>query len=113
MLQVLIPLVCQYLATIPRAGEAASPTARKPQDVTPLPFAFPLQPVRENVKCVAIRCIVIGVPPPECSHQSGSMQYFVRMNFSKTTQLNYCRPPVPRCSTKLVVQQHPRAPAGF
>jgi hypothetical protein len=49
-IQELIPLVCQYLAAIPPGGPGTSPVARSPQDVKPLPFAFPQQPVRENVK---------------------------------------------------------------
>lgn len=48
--EVLLPLVCQYLGAIPRAPEGGSPAARSPQDVTPLPFGFPQQPVREDVK---------------------------------------------------------------
>ncbi len=47
--QVLIPLLEQYLASIP-AADGDSPTKRSPRDVTPLPFAFPEQPVREDVK---------------------------------------------------------------
>jgi hypothetical protein len=48
--QELLPLVCQYLAAIPRKGQDATPVARSPKDVKPLPFAFPQQPVREDVK---------------------------------------------------------------
>jgi hypothetical protein len=49
--EVLEPLLEQYLASIPPSVEGNGPVAgRSPQDVTPLPFAFPEEPVREDVK---------------------------------------------------------------
>lgn len=52
--EVLLPLLQQYLGSIPAADAGSSPRARRPADVTPLPFAFPEQPVREDVKCEQI-----------------------------------------------------------
>lgn len=48
----LLPLVEQLLASIP---PSAAPAPRTPQDATPLPFAFPEHPVREDVRSVPAR----------------------------------------------------------
>ena len=54
----LLALVKQLLASIP---PSPAPAPRTPQDATPLPFAFPEHPVREDVRCSS--------PPPQCRLQ--------------------------------------------
>ncbi|KAG2437776.1 hypothetical protein HYH02_011151 [Chlamydomonas schloesseri] len=41
------PLLCTYLATIPKTG---LPPPKLPKEVTPLPYSFPEEPVVEDVK---------------------------------------------------------------
>ncbi len=48
--EALLPLVEQLLASIPTRAE---PAPRQPQAATPLPFAFPESPVREDVRRAA------------------------------------------------------------
>ncbi|PNW71277.1 hypothetical protein CHLRE_16g647500v5 [Chlamydomonas reinhardtii] len=45
------PLLCAYLATIPKTG---LPPPKLPKEVTPLPYSFPEEPVVEDVKVAMV-----------------------------------------------------------